>query len=138
MRTKISAKCNAACRFCSTLLSADASSSFRSMPAQKSPPAPAPHDAHGAVEIGALQQGEQGVDHGRVDRVLLSGRLSVAVSTPPSSAASTRSLTWELQLETQQRGRKHLPLGVGLERNRAAAVQRAMQQEVQGVQVGSS
>src|SRR5438034_3332397 len=40
IRTKISAKRSAAWRFSSTLLSADASSSFKSMPAQKSLPAP--------------------------------------------------------------------------------------------------
>src|SRR5438477_9034422 len=28
-------------------------------------------DAHGGVEIGLVQQGEQGVDHGGVDRILL-------------------------------------------------------------------
>jgi hypothetical protein len=59
----------------------------------------------------------------------LSGRLRVAESTPP------RTATWT-DFHAQQSGREHFALRVGLERQRAAPTQGAVQQEVQCPKVG--
>jgi len=95
--------------------SAEASSSFKSIPAQKSDPTRAPPPRNVRIEIGPLQRGKQRVDHGRIDCVALIG----AVQCCGEDAAGDldekhdRSL---LHLDSMRSSAvKHLSLGIGLE-----------------------
>ena len=50
-------------------------------------------------------------------------------------AQRLRLVVGDVEHEAQHRGRKHLALRVGLERQRSAAVERAVQQEVERVEI---
>src|SRR5256885_9833429 len=106
------------------------------MPAQTPPPAPRTATTRTAASRSARSSIASSPSIMGVSiAFFLSGRLSVAVRIPASTVTSTRSVIAAPRPRGAAARSKHLALGVGLERGGAAAVQRAVQQEIQRVQI---